>query len=146
MKCEIIHKDLIFFLEKELPAVELAKIERHLSECADCSLFAQEMAKTLQIIHTEKLLQPTPFFYGRLKARLENGAHGNQGWAWAAILKPALQPAFFSLLLMAGVYSGFKIGKPNFYQAADTVAKQEIIPYLDEMETEPIENFLMDGL
>jgi hypothetical protein len=55
-----------------------------------------------------------------------------------------LQPAFFTILLVAGIYSGIKIGQPAIKMDSESYASQEVIPYLNEMEGETIEAFLMD--
>jgi hypothetical protein len=56
-----------------------------------------------------------------------------------------LQPAFFSLLLLAGVYTGIKIGQPATTETDHNIfAETELVPFLNEMEAEPIETFLME--
>ena len=144
MKCKTLHKKLIFFLEGELPAKEMEQIRLHLSECHDCAAFAEEMKKTFAFLESEKSPAINPFFYTRLKAKIENLAdaenekYRNPGWV------KILQPAFFSVLLIAGIYSGIKIGQPVVKKGEPVVyAEQQIIPYLDEMENESIETFLM---
>jgi len=56
-----------------------------------------------------------------------------------------LQPAFFSILLLAGIYTGVKIGQPaNVTISTEVISDQDVIPYLNEMETETIEAFLIE--
>ena len=65
--------------------------------------------------------------------------------SWQPSWLKLLQPAVFSILLIAGVYFGSKIGKPLPVNIAiATFSDQDIIPYLNEMDTEPIEAFLME--
>ena len=53
MKCEKLHKKLIFFLDGDLPEKEAQEINSHLNECTDCDAFAEDMKKTLGIIQEE---------------------------------------------------------------------------------------------
>ncbi len=144
MNCKVLHKKLIFFLEKELRENEMEQISAHISECGSCALFLEEMRKTLRVIDEEKMPESNPFLYSRVKVKLEGYGEASPAPGWLTQLKPALQPIAFTILLVLGIYSGFKIGYTGEQTAVTTLAQQEIIPYLNEMEAEPIENFLMD--
>ena len=144
MKCKTLHKKIIFFLEGELPAKEMEQIRLHLSKCNDCAAFAEEMKKTFAFLESEKSPAANPFFYTRLKAKIENRAEAENEKYSNPVWVKILQPAFFSVLLIAGIYSGIKIGQPVVKKGEPVVyAEQQIIPYLDEMENERIETFLM---
>ncbi len=145
MKCEKLHKKLIFFLDGDLPEKELQEINSHLNECTDCAAFAEDMKKTLEIIQEEKSPEVNPFFYTRLKARMENEEAREEQQVGFLIWEKVLQPAFFSLLLLAGIYTGIKIGQPvNNEKGQNIFAETELVPFLNEMEAEPIETFLME--
>ena len=61
------------------------------------------------------------------------------------VWEKVLQPALFSVLLLAGVYTGFKIGGiANAEQSTQVYAETELVPFLNEMESEPLETFLME--
>ncbi len=145
MKCKTLHNKLIFYLEGDLPEKEMEQLRIHLSECSECAEFAGEVQKTLAVLEAEKSPEVNPFFYTRLKAKMEAGVPPSE----KAIRRPALarilQPALFSLLLLTGIYSGIKIGQKaqdRFYATAN--AEEQVVPYLNEMEAEPIEAFLME--
>jgi hypothetical protein len=70
------------------------------------------MKKTLGIIQVEKSPEVNPFFYTRLKARMENNEVQEKQRVGFPVWEKVLQPAFFSLLLLAGIYTGIKIGQP----------------------------------
>jgi len=145
MKCKTLHTKIIFFLEGELPAAEMEQMKIHLLECSECAAFAEEMKKTLAIISNEKTPQLNPFFYTRVKARLENQTEQVVATRQVPVLVRILQPALFSLLLLAGVYTGIKIGQPaNVNSDIPVFAENEVVPYFNEMEAESIENFLME--
>lgn len=145
MKCKAIHKKLIFFLENDLPEKEMETIRIHLAGCKECAAFAEYIRKTLGVLNRERKPSVNPFFYTRLKVRLENQAINNIPVAVASVRARILQPVFFILLLLLGVYAGIKIGQPvksDFNKIY--FAEQEIFPYLYEMAGEPIETFLME--
>jgi len=145
MKCKTLHPKIIFFLDGELPAPEMEQIKIHLLECSECAAFAEEMKKTLAIINNEKTPHLNPFFYTRVKARLENQTEQVVATRQAPVLVRILQPALFSLLLLAGVYAGIKIGQPvKMNPNVPVFAENEVVPYFNEMEAESIENFLME--
>jgi predicted anti-sigma-YlaC factor YlaD len=144
MQCKTLHKNLIFFLERDLPEKEMKKVEAHLIKCPDCKAFSMEMKKTLGIIEEEKQVEVNPFFYTRLKARLENQEIQKQPF-WQPVFSKVLQPAFFSIILLLGIYGGIKMGEPYENQRSSTIlAEQDMVPYLNEMSAEPIESFLME--
>jgi hypothetical protein len=119
MNCKTLHTKIIFFLEEELPDREMEDIKIHLESCPGCIAFASEMKKTLTVLHNDKLQEVNPFFYTRVKARLENQEAEKTAARRNPVLVRILQPAFFSILLLAGIYTGVKIGQPS-KNAADT--------------------------
>ena len=145
MKCKTLHKKLIFFLEGDLPENEANEMKAHLAKCESCAAFAEDMKKTLGIIQVEKSPEVNPFFYTRLKARMENEKVQEKQRVGFPIWEKVLQPAFFSLLLLAGIYTGIKIGQPADTGTGQNIfAGTELVPFLNEMEAEPIETFLME--
>ncbi len=145
MKCKTIHSKIIFFLDGELAPKEMELIKSHISECSDCSAFAVDLQKSMAILDSEKSPTVTPFFYTRLKAKLENQVGEQNEIYRRPVLIRVLQPAFFSILLIAGIYAGIKIGQPaNSTPISAIYAEQDLIPYLDEMKNERIETFLME--
>ncbi len=145
MNCKTLHTKIIFFTEGSLPAREMEEIKIHLEDCSDCAAFANEMNKTLAIIESEKNPALNPFFYTRVKARLENQSAEKMMVQRTPAFVRILQPAFFSILLLAGIYTGIRIGQPvKVNSDAINYTENEMIPYLNEMEAEAIENFLME--
>jgi len=143
MKCKTIHKKLVFFLEAELPVQEMNDIKNHLENCQDCKAFADYLQNTLEIIEEEKQFEVNPYFYTRVKAGLENKETAARLTGQPALIK-ILQPVFFSILLLIGIYGGFRIAEPVHTASPQNLAELEMIPYLNEMDSEPIEAFLME--
>jgi len=145
MKCKKIHNKLIFFLDGDLSSNEEKQIKDHLTECPDCAAFADHLKKTLNVIQSEKSPEVNPFFYTRLKAKIEDQAAASQKLHSWISLEKILQPVFFTLLLTAGIYAGYKVAEPENAQVDQlSYNEDQIIPYLDEMQVETIETFLMD--
>ena len=143
MKCKNLHEKLIFFLEGELSPVKMNEVQNHLDGCSSCAAFAKELKLTLGIIDIEKNPEINPYFYTRLKAKLENRVESPV--LGRLILAKVLQPVFFSILLIIGIYSGIKIGQPaSTKQYSLTLMQNQEIPYLNEMAAETIESSLME--
>jgi len=144
MKCKTAHSKLIFFQEKELEPSEMKAVQEHLDSCSDCALFAEEMKKTLSILETDKIDTVNPFFYTRVKAKLENQTVQPQ-IARRPVLVRILQPVAFSIILLIGIYAGIKMGATGSAGTGNEVlAEQDLIPYWNELDGEPIETFLME--
>jgi len=145
MNCKDLHNRIIFYLDSELSEKEMEETKLHLAECNECAAFADEVEKTLEVLTAEKSPAVNPFFYTRLKAKMENRASAQYELQQKSILAKILQPAFFSVLLLAGIYTGIKIGQPaNETNLTEVISDQDVIPYLNEMETETIEAFLIE--
>lgn len=143
MNCKKVHSKLIFFLEKELPVSEMELFQQHLDSCAECALFAKEMKKTLSILESDKVAGENPFFFTRVKAKLETKLA--ESVESRPVVVRVLQPVAFSIILMLGIYGGFKLGQPAKNElVTNGLEESQMILYLNEMDAEPIETFLME--
>lgn len=141
MKNNCIHKDLIFYLDNELSVEKRTAVEKHLGECADCRSFLVFLQEGMQIIGKEKNPEVTPFFFTRLTARLDERPQFRPQSLWVRLA----QPAFFSMLLIAGIYGGLRLGS----NASSGIINQEstsTIQLMNDFATEPIESFLLGEL
>jgi len=144
MKCKAVHSKLIFFLERELPEPEMQAVQEHLAVCPDCALFAEEMKMTLSILEAEKVSEVNPYFYTRVKAKLDRLSEIQFSGNRSSILVRVLQPVAFSIILLLGIYGGVKMGATGAKKGSAFTAQQELVPYLNEMDVEPLETFLME--
>lgn len=143
MNCKDVHSKLIFFLGKELPVSEMERFQQHLDACPECALFAEEMKLSLSILESDKITDENPFFFTRVKARMGNQAEEMP--ERSSVLVRILQPVAFSIVLLLGVYGGFKLGQPAKTELAENTLKEsQMVMYLNEMDAEPIEAFLME--
>lgn len=141
MKTKCIQKDLIFYHDNELSVEKRTAVEKHLEECADCRGFLAFLNGGLQIIGKEKNPEVSPFFYTRLSARLYEKTEHRAQSQWVRLA----QPAFFSLVLFAGIYGGLKLGSIASQPKVNQPASSNV-QILNDFADEPIESFLLDEL
>ncbi len=141
MKNKCIHKDLIFYLDNELSVEKKIAVEKHMEECADCRSFLAFLQESVQIIEKEKNPEVSPFFYTRLSARLDEKQVYQAQSQWSRLA----QPAFFSLVLLAGIYGGLKLGSNASSPEVNQQATRSVQMFNDFAD-EPIESFLLDEL
>lgn len=141
MKTNCIHKDLIFYLDNELSEETRIAVEKHLEECADCRSFLVFLQDEMQVIEKEKNPEASPFFYTRLSARLDEQPQFKPQGLWVRFA----QPAFFSVMLIAGIYGGLHLGS-NASSGMINPEPTNTIQLMNDFKTEPIESFLLDEL
>jgi len=141
MKHERCKQNLIPFLEGSLQEPELQEMEQHLGECASCRGFADYLKITFTTIESSRVTQPDPFFYTRVKAKMDK-----QEDSYTA--KPGfsriLQPAVLTLLLVAATFTGIKIGSSDWSLKTNGYVMENLEPLMNELDSEPLETFLMD--
>lgn len=141
MECKTLHKDLIFYLDNEVSNQKRIEIEEHLGKCVDCRSFLAFLQEEMQIIGKEKNPEASPFFYTRLSARLEENSERLVQSQWVRFV----QPAFFSLILVLGIYGGLRLGSNASFTKVNQPAASSI-QMLNDFEAEPIESFLLGEL
>lgn len=144
MNCKTLHKKLIFFVDEELPSNEMEKVKQHLSECNECALYFEDLKKTLEVISIERSKEKNPFFYTKLKAKMETREMIDTNLYKKPVLVSIIQPALFACILLIGIYAGLKIGQTTSKQFNTQRESQEFIPYLNDLHSEPIETFLFE--
>ena len=145
MKCRDFHNNLILFIEDDLPRNQMNEMTEHLNDCKECKVFTDEMKAYFKVIQLEKQVQVSPFFYTRLKARMENELpESSPGFGLKTFVR-ILQPALYSLLLGGGILAGILTGRyAGQVDSSSAPATVEIVPFFNEMDKEPLETFLMD--
>lgn len=139
MKHKSIHNDLIFYLDNELSVEKKIAVEKHLEECADCRSFLVFLKEEMQIIEKEKNPEASPYFFTRLSTGLDERPEFKLQGVWVRLA----QPAFFSILLIAGIYGGLRLGSNA---SSGTKDQATSIQLLNDFAAEPIESFLLEEL
>ena len=138
MRCRDIRRELIFYTDHELSVEKHAAVKRHLEKCTSCEAYYAFLQGEMEVIGKERNQEASPFFYTRLSARLEGQPNSQAKKIWVQLL----QPAFFTLLLIAGIYSSIRLGS----NAASPVTLQAPLgsdQFLNDFAIEPIESFLL---
>jgi hypothetical protein len=141
MNCERCKTNLVEYLEGLLPEQESGEVRLHLTECSSCAGFAEYLSQTLSVIDNSLIKEPNHFLYTRIAARMQN--HGSKSVRNPGLLK-VLQPALFTILLIAAMVAGIAIGNLPRLPERDQYAMENLDPWLNEIQSEPLETFLMD--
>ncbi|MFP4041619.1 MAG: anti-sigma factor family protein [Bacteroidales bacterium] len=126
MTCRKINRKLLDFIDNNLPESEINEINAHLAECEECYRLLQKLQKTW-IDAKEEKIPYQPFFYTRLKARMEKRHNRTAGVQ--KLQKFILQPAMYFAILGFGIFIGVQIGKGPTYE------EQSATAYINEMES-----------
>ncbi len=140
MNCRKCQSKLVYYLEGTLAENRRAEIEAHLRECTPCAGFAVYLGESLELMGTESKMEPMPFLYTRIKAKMEKSA----GIPATPPLQVRLQPLFFSILLIVAIYSGVKMGSHFTTAGKEDYITDNLAPILNELGSERLEMFLMD--
>jgi len=141
MKCSKVHRELIFYLDGELSQEKTGTISRHLGECAGCRGFLELLKEQMQLIENEKRPEVSPYFFTRVSARLDED---RQSTSVPATRKGWLQPALFTVLLLAGMAGGILLGNQASVPVSTPPVYQDLL-LMNDFEAEPIESFLLSN-
>jgi|GEM_PF-5939472 predicted anti-sigma-YlaC factor YlaD len=137
MEQKHVKEKLIFFRDQSLLENEMRIIQEHLVHCKECSLYLDRLNEDFATIQSEKLVSADPFYYTRLKAKMEQHEQlGVSSRSWAQVV-------VFSVLLIFAISGGIMLGK-NFstldYQNEKVTSE---LLLFDGVKQEPIEQFLL---
>ncbi|MFO8235937.1 MAG: zf-HC2 domain-containing protein [Bacteroidales bacterium] len=125
MNCKTINNRLLDFIDNNLPENEMQAIRAHLDECDKCRSLYVKMQDAWQNVNEDKIPYQ-PFFYTRLKAKMED--RYNKSTRFQQLQKLILQPALYFVILGFGIFIGIQIG-----QGVDNT-ETETTAYMNEME------------
>ena len=102
MNCNKILNNILFYLDKELVEAERIEFESHLQECTECRDLYDNVASAYNIIAAENQISVNPFFYHKLKTRLETKEESRVITIFTAVLKPMAIAASIALGIFIG--------------------------------------------
>jgi predicted anti-sigma-YlaC factor YlaD len=151
MNCTEINKNLIFYIEGDLSFEKGKIIKMHLEKCSKCKHLYNEMEKTLGTIKNEKKIEVNPFFYTRIKAKMEDVQESSFSPVFRPTFMRILQTSAAVVLIAIGVYSGIMIGD-NFINSSIASGNDQTYSeyqeysqqlFLDGLDVESIETSLL---
>lgn len=118
MNCKNVKKNLVSFLENELPEEQRDQIEKHLKICPHCSHLLEEFSELWQAAEHREKIKPSPYFWTRLKQRIGEYEEGKKPvWGWLGGLVGWARPAVAVAVLLIGIFAGHSLG--NFPQSVN---------------------------
>ncbi|MGM0498476.1 MAG: zf-HC2 domain-containing protein [Bacteroidota bacterium] len=138
MKCNKVHKNLLFYIDGELSSDKTEEIYNHLMQCSECRKLYKQIAGVWNSAKEEKIPYQ-PFFYTRVEQGLKNNKAKEQ-----SILKRygkvILQPAIYFIVLGLGIFIGVQLGQG--VQSQQQVSSNEVSSRQEFIEAYADSNFI----
>jgi anti-sigma factor RsiW len=104
MSCEKMEGKILGYLDGRLKAAEIREAELHLEGCAACRVRVNEFRAVSGLLDELPMIEPSPAFDARVRARVAAEPVKQSWWAWLA---PSPRVVFAaSMLLLATVWIG----------------------------------------
>ena len=124
MECGIARSWLFRLMDEELSPAERDQLQLHLGCCPSCTREWKILSLPRRIGKSIPALEPSPFFYGRLRARLEKESQSITIWQIILGLSRQIVPALATVtLVIVSLFAYFEFCGPraDFYQAYDSI-------------------------
>ena len=109
MHCSQVQTKLILYSTGGISDQENRQIEEHLAHCKSCSMMLADMNAMWEAAKEEHIPYQ-PFFYTKLRQRMESKKNASRPW-FERFGRGVLQPAFYALILIMGIYAGLQLGE-----------------------------------
>lgn len=107
--CKLLHENVFAYVEKDLPAVLLQLLDKHVAECAECAAIVTEFKSVLILMEEQKSIEPRPFAETRILQGIESRLEKQQN-SPLPVFRRILQPALISVGVATALAIGFFIG------------------------------------
>jgi len=126
MSCERMESRILGYVDGRLKASYTREVETHLETCATCRLRVNEFRAVSGLLDELPMMEPSPAFDARVRARVAAEPVKQSWWAWLA---PSPRVVFAAVMLVASIaYVGTRPRQPAVQDAANTtVAAPEAI-------------------
>ena len=106
MSCVKMESRILAYMDGRLKDSERAEMEKHLAACAVCRVRANEFRSVNDLLGELPMVEPTPAFDVRVRARVAAEPVKQSWWAW---MRPSPRIAFAaSMLLLATLWIGYR--------------------------------------
>jgi anti-sigma factor RsiW len=126
---------ILSYLDGRLKESERAEVQKHLDGCAACRVRATEFSAVNDLLDELPIIEPSPAFDVRVRARIAAEPVRQSWWAW---LRPSPRIAFAaSALLLATVWLGYgsRNAPPPISPAEADAAIMQDLPVLEDHDT-----------
>ncbi len=124
MDCSTARTWILRKIDGELSPDESAGLESHVATCSSCARDSRLFSIPRRIGQAIPVLEPPPYFYTRLRARIESEDQGISIWQFIMLLSRHLVPALAAVTLaLISIFTYFQITEPktDLYQAYDSI-------------------------
>ena len=106
MSCVKMESRILAYMDGRLKDSERAEMEKHLAACAVCRVRANEFRSVSDLLGELPMVEPTPAFDVRVRARVAAEPLKQGRWVW---MRPSPRIAFAaSMLLLAMLWIGYR--------------------------------------
>jgi predicted anti-sigma-YlaC factor YlaD len=119
MKCDVARTWLFRKIDGELSESENRDFDEHIERCASCAREYRLVALPHQMASGIPAVRPSPFFYNKLKLRIESESQSMERWQFFWRLERQLVPVLACItlvLLTAFAYLQLRGSKADMYQ------------------------------
>ena len=131
MKCHTVRELVFRRIDSELPEHESAEFDAHVAECESCAREYRLLSLPSRIARGIPAIEPSPYFYQKLKANLDGEAQNAAGWQIFLHLARQVIPALAGVtlaLLSVFAYIQFAGNEPDLYREYNRVFISEDQP------------------
>jgi hypothetical protein len=124
MDCKTAQTWIFRRLDDEVSVSEAGQLDAHLLQCAACARELSILTIPRRISQVLPEVEVSPFFYSRLKARIQSETLADSTWSMILRLSRHLVPALGTLTLVVLLTFGYlqlRSPIPDLYQAFDSV-------------------------
>ena len=133
MKCKKIIKRIPDYIDNSLSKGDYDIVKNHLANCEKCNYYYQNLISSLDYLKQIREVPEDPFYYTRLKQRMENSLNKESGFNLSIFKQKVLQPVFYLASIFLAVYIGILIGSnsSNTNQLSDNNTETENKNYIE---------------
>ncbi|MFC2151913.1 zf-HC2 domain-containing protein [Bacteroidota bacterium] len=153
MNCKEINKLIPDYLDNILTKDQAIEFQKHLNSCSKCIKLIEQVKSSYSLLKPTKNISEPAFYYTRLKQKMENMYAPKESIFKSALSRKVFQPIIYLASLVIAVYIGILIGSnpttadqfsENNTDNIDYLETFAEYQYLNDFETEPIENLIIE--
>lgn len=118
MNCKNIQKNLIPFMEQELPEEQRIQIEDHIKGCPACIHLLEEFSQLWGTMNQKERIQPSPYFWLKLNRRISGYEKERKPFLeWCEGMVRRTRSALAVTAVLVCIFLGYSLG--NFPQTVN---------------------------